>query len=134
MNLVWFAYQNAYASIYVFCAPISSPHLTSPRAPRSGDAAAQAALQNTRDRQPGRESPVRWILQVVVAAGAGASCPCPVVLTDAAVAPEQRFDGPSGAQGGQVRAVRISARVSRGGGKGLLRTRQSPISYVCLVA
>lgn len=60
--------------------------------------------------------------------------PLSVVLTDAAVAPEQRFDGPSGAQGGQVRAVRISARVSRGGGKGLLRTRQSPISYVCLVA
>lgn len=57
----------------------------------------------------------------------------PVVLTDAAVAPEQRFDGPSGARGGQVRAVRTSARVSRGGGKGLPRTRQSPISYVCLV-
>ena len=60
--------------------------------------------------------------------------PLSVVLTDAAVAPEQRFDGPSGAQGGQVRAVRISARVSRGGGKKLLCTRQSPISYVCLIA
>ena len=58
----------------------------------------------------------------------------PVVLTDAAVAPEQQLDGPSGARGGQVRAVRTSARVSRGGGRGLPRTRQSPISYVCLVA
>jgi hypothetical protein len=62
--------------------------------------------------------------------------PPSVVLTDAAVAPEQRFNGPSasGAQGGQVRAMRISARVSCGGGKGLLRTHQSPISYVCLIA
>jgi hypothetical protein len=58
----------------------------------------------------------------------------PVVLTDAAVAPRQRLDGPSGAGGGQARPVPASARVSRGGGRGLLYTRQSPISYVCLVA
>lgn len=49
----------------------------------------------------------------------------PVALTDAAVAPEQRLDGSSGARGGQARAVRTSARVSRGGGRGLPRTRQS---------
>jgi hypothetical protein len=58
----------------------------------------------------------------------------PVVLTDAAVAPRQRLDGPSGARGGQARAVRACARVSCGGGRGLQRTRQSQISYVCLVA
>lgn len=38
----------------------------------------------------------------------------PVALT-AAVAPRPRLDGPSGAGGGQARAVRTSARVSRGG-------------------
>ena len=58
----------------------------------------------------------------------------PVALTDAAVAPRQRLDGPSGARGGQARAVRASARVSCGGGRGLPRTHQSQISCVCLVA
>ena len=33
----------------------------------------------------------------------------PVVLTDAAIAPQQQLDGPSGARGGQARAVRASA-------------------------
>ena len=56
-----------------------------------------------------------------------------------AVAPQQRLDGPSGTRGGQAHAVRTSARVSRGGGRGLPRTRQSAsarsqIPYVCLVA
>ena len=55
-----------------------------------------------------------------------------------AIAPQQQLDGPSGTRG-QARAVRTSARVSRGGGRGLPRTRQSAsarsqIPYVCLVA
>ena len=58
----------------------------------------------------------------------------PVVLTDAAIAPRQRCDGPSGARGGQARAVHASAQVSRGGGRGLQCTHQSQISYICLIA